>query len=400
MNYKNDFPMLRKNIIYFDNGATTLKPKSVIDSVCDYYTNYSSNAHRGDYSLSLKTSEMYESVREKVKNFINAKNSEEIVFTSGSTESLNMIIDGYFKYSLNESDEVLVTKSEHASNIIPWYELENEIGIKVNYIKLTDNHEVTLENVIKSINDKTKVISIAHISNVIGDLRPIKEIIEYAHKNGILVVIDGAQSVGHTNVDVQKLDIDFLAFSAHKMLGPTGIGVLYGKRELLDKVKPLKYGGGMNISFTSPKEIEYKELPYKLEAGTQNIAGVIGLGAAIDYINKIGIDNIEEMCDELKSYIIKGLKKLKHVKIYNENVEGSTIAFNIDGVFAQDTAIYLDKYNICVRSGSHCAKKLEDELGIKNTCRISIYFYNTKEDADRLIEVLNNDKILEESLGV
>ncbi len=397
---RNDFPMLMQDIVYFDNGATTLKPNSVIEGICDYYSNYSSNAHRGDYKLSLKASKEYESVREKVKEFINAKDKDEIVFTSGATESLNMIINGYFKYNLNKEDEVLITKSEHASNILPWYELENEMGIKVKYIPLTENHTVTLDNVKNSITDKTKVISIAHVTNVIGDLRPIKEIIKYAHKKGILVVIDGAQSVGHTKIDVQNLDIDFLAFSAHKMLGPTGVGVLYGKYDLLDKLKPFKYGGGMNISFISPKEIEYKELPYKLEAGTQNIAGVIGFGKAIDYINNIGIDNIEEYCLELRKYIINGLKKLKNINVYNENVEGSTIAFNIDNVFAQDTAIYLDKYNICVRSGSHCAKKLEDELGIKNTCRISIYFYNTKEDADRLIEALDNDKILEESLGV
>lgn len=397
---RNDFPMLKNDIVYFDNGATTLKPKCVIDGVCDYYSNYSSNAHRGDYKLGLKASKEYEDVREKVKEFINANDKNEIVFTSGSTESLNMIINGYFKYNLNAGDEVLVTKSEHASNILPWYELENEIGIKVKYIPLTENHIVTLDNVRASITDKTKVISIAHVTNVIGDVRPIKEIISYVHEKGILVVVDGAQSVGHTKVDVQKLDIDFLAFSAHKMLGPTGVGVLYGKYDLLDKVKPFKYGGGMNVAFMSPKEIEYKELPYKLEAGTQNIAGVIGFGKAIDYIKSIGVDNIEEHCDELKQYIVNGLKKIKNIKIYNENVEGSTVAFNIDGVFAQDTAIYLDKYNICVRSGSHCAKKLEDELGIKNTCRISIYFYNTKEDADRLIKALDNDKILEESLGV
>ncbi len=369
MNYRKDFPMLEKDIVYFDNGATTFKPNCVIDKMCDYYKNYSSNAHRGDYSLSLKASDEYEIVRDKVKELINASRREEIIFTSGSTESLNEIVNGYFKYNLKIGDEVLLTKAEHASNILPWFELENEMGIKVNYIPLTSNHEVTIENVIKSITDKTKVISIAHISNVIGDVRPIKEIINYAHKKGILVVVDGAQSVGHTNVDVQDLDIDFLAISAHKMLGPTG-------------------------------EIEYKELPYRLEAGTGNIAGVIGFGSAIDYINNIGIDNIEEYCDELKHYIINGLKKLKNVKIYNENVEGATVAFNINGVFAQDTAIYLDKYNICVRSGSHCAKKLEDELGIKNTCRVSIYFYNNKEDADKLIKALDNDRILEESLGV
>lgn len=400
MNYMDDFPMLNKDIVYFDNGATTLKPKSIIKAMDDYYLNYSSNAHRGDYKISLKVNDVYEGVREKVKKLINAKSSNEIVFTSGSTDSLNMIVYGYFKNKLNKDDEVLVTKSEHASNILPWYELSNEMGININYIPLTENHTVTLDNVIKSITPKTKVISIAHVTNVIGDVRPIKEIIEYAHNNNILVVIDGAQSVGHIKVDVQDMDIDFLAFSAHKMLGPTGVGVLYGKYDLLNELIPTRYGGGMNISFTSKDEIEYKELPYKLEAGTQNIAGVIGLGAAIDYINNVGINNIEETCDSLKEYIISGLKSIPHIKVYNENVEGSIVTFNVKDVFAQDTAIYLDKYNICVRSGSHCAKKLEDELGIKNTCRISIYFYNTKEDADKLINALKNENILEESLGV
>ena len=400
MNFKNDFPMLYKDIVYFDNGATTLKPKCVVEAMNDYYYNYSSNAHRGDYKISLKVNEMYEGVREKVKVFINAKRNEEIVFTSGTTDSLNMIVYGYFKNKLNQGDEILLTKSEHASNILPWYELANEKGIDINYIPLTENHTVTLDNVIKSITDKTKVISIAHVTNVIGDIRPIKEIIEYAHSKGILVVIDGAQSVGHTRLDVEKLDIDFLAFSAHKMLGPTGVGVLYGKYDLLNEIIPVRYGGGMSISFTSKDQIEYKELPYKLEAGTQNIAGVIGFGSAIDYINKVGIDNIEEACDTLKEYIITELKKIPHIKVYNENVEGSIVTFNVVDVFAQDTSIYLDKYNICVRSGSHCAKKLEDELGIKNTCRISIYFYNTKEDADKLINALKNENILVESLGV
>lgn len=400
MNYKNDFPMLQKDIVYFDNGATSLKPKCVMEKMDDYYYNYSSNAHRGDYKISLKASSEYEKVRDKVKNFINAEKSEEIVFTSGSTDSLNMIIYGYFKYNLNMGDEVLITKAEHASNILPWFELSKDIGINVKYIPLTENHMVTIENVINSITEKTKVISLAHITNVIGDMRPIKKIVEYAHSKGILVVVDGAQSVGHTKVDVQDLDVDFLSFSAHKMLGPTGVGVLYGKYDLLDKIKPIRYGGGMNVAFSDVDNVIYKDLPYRLEAGTQNIAGVIGFGPAIDYINEVGIDNIEESCDSLKEYIIKELKKIKHIKLYNENVEGAIVTFNVDKVFAQDTAIYLDKYNICVRSGSHCAKKLEDEFGIKNTCRISIYFYNTKEDADKLINALKNENILEESLGV
>ena len=397
---REDFEILKSNIVYLDNGATTLKPKNVINKVVDYYTNYPSNAHRGDYKISLKASSEFELTREKLKNFINADSKEEIVFTSGSTESLNMIVNGYFKYNLNKNDEVLITKAEHASNILPWYELENEIGIKVNYIPLTDNHIVTLENVKNSITDKTKVISLAHISNVIGDVRPIKEIISYAHKKGILVVIDGAQSVGHINVDVKDLDIDFMAMSAHKMCGPTGIGALYAKYDLLNKIVPYKYGGGMNVAFTSPKNIEYMDLPYKLEAGTQNIEGVIGYGEAIDYIKKIGIDNIEEYVLNLKKYLVDKLKEVKNINIYNEDVEGSTLTFNINNIFAQDVAIYLDKYNIAVRSGEHCAKKLDDELGIKNTVRVSLYFYNNKEDIDKLVNALKNDNILEESIGL
>ena len=324
---REDFPLLNQDIIYFDNGATTLKPKCVIDSMNDYYTNYSSNAHRGDYKISLKASSNYELARQNVKEFINAKETDEIVFTSGTTESLNMIVNGYFKYKLNKNDEVLITKAEHASNILPWYELSNEIGINVKYIPLTTNHVVTLDNVKKAINDNTKVISIAHISNVIGDVRPIKEIIEYAHQKGILVVIDAAQSAGHINIDVQELDIDFLAFSAHKMLGPVGVGVLYGKYNLLNELKPYKYGGGMNVAFTSPKDIQYMDLPQKLEAGTQNISGVIGLSSAIDYINKLGLDNIEEYVLELKKYLVDKLKPIKKINIYNEDIDGFTVTF-------------------------------------------------------------------------
>lgn len=397
---REDFPMLQQDIIYFDNGATTLKPKSVIDSISDYYSNYSSNAHRGDYTISIKASKAFEDVREKARKFINAKDVREIVFTSGATESLNMVAKGYVKNILKPEDEVLITKSEHASNVLPWFELENEIGIKVNYIPLSDKHTVTIDNVINSITDKTKVISIAQVTNVIGDLRPLKQIAEYAHKKGIILVVDAAQSIGHTNIDVQDFDIDFLAFSAHKMMGPTGIGVLYGKYELLDQIKPIKMGGGMNIEFPSPKEIELKELPYKLEAGTQNIAGVIGFGKAIDYINDIGVDNIEEYIMDLKEYAVNKLKSIKGIKIYNEEVEGPTVTFNIDGIFSQDVAIYLDKYNICVRSGTHCAKKLDDELGIKNTVRASFYLYNTKEEIDKLVDALSSNKILEESIGV
>lgn len=392
---RDDFNILTKNIIYLDNGATSLKPRCIADSISNYYNNYSANAHRGDYDLSLEVDNKYEGTRTLVKEFINAKKNKEIIFTSGATDSLNKIIFGYFRNYLKENDEVLITKSEHASNVLPWFELKDEINIKINYIPLT-NLEVTLDNVKNSITDKTKVISIAHITNVVGDIRPIKEIIKYAHSKNILVIIDGAQSVAHTKIDVQDLDIDFLAVSAHKMLGPTGVGVLYGKEELLNNIKPIIFGGGMNASFQFDGTRVYNELPTLLEAGTPNIAGVIGLGEAIKYLNNIGMDNIAKYEKDLKKYAVNKLKEVKDIIIYNENSESGIITFNIKDIFAQDLAIYLNKYNICVRAGNHCAKILKDELGIKNTCRISLYFYNTKEEIDYLVKVLNNKNIKDE----
>ena len=388
---REDFPMLNKNeVIYFDNGATTLKPQPVIDAVVDYYTNYTANAHRGDYKNSLKVDDNYEGVRKKVKKFINAKETSEIAFTPGTTDSMNLIAFGYFKNILQKDDEVLITESEHASNILPWFILAKEIGIKVKYIPLSKKNEVIIENVEKAITPKTKVISLAQITNVIGDIRPIQEISSIAHKKNIYVVVDAAQSIAHTKVDVQKLDIDFLAFSAHKIYGPTGVGVIYGKFNLLDKLIPRNYGGGMNATFTTDGYLELREIPVRLEAGTPNIAGVIGLGAAIDYVNNIGIDNIKEYEHMLKRYLVSKLKQLDFIEIYNEFNSGSIVAFNIKNVFSQDTAVYLDKYNICVRAGNHCAKILNNVFNVNNTCRISLSFYNTKEEIDKLIEVLKN----------
>ena len=388
---REDFPMLNKNeVIYFDNGATTLKPQPVIDAVVDYYTNYTANAHRGDYKNSLKVDDNYEGVRKKVKKFINAKETSEIAFTPGTTDSMNLIAFGYFKNILQKDDEVLITESEHASNILPWFILAKEIGIKVKYIPLSKKNEVIIENVEKAITPKTKVISLAQITNVIGDIRPIQEISSIAHKKNIYVVVDAAQSIAHTKVDVQKLDIDFLAFSAHKIYGPTGVGVIYGKFNFLDKLIPRNYGGGMNAIFTTDGYLELREIPVRLEAGTPNIAGVIGLGAAIDYVNNIGIDNIKEYEHMLKRYLVSKLKQLDFIEIYNEFNSGSIVAFNIKNVFSQDTAVYLDKYNICVRAGNHCAKILNNVFNVNNTCRISLSFYNTKEEIDKLIEVLKN----------
>lgn len=393
---REDFPMLKKDIIYFDNGATTLKPNILIESLKDYYENYSANAHRGDYDISLKVDTMYENTRKIIKNFINAKKESEIAFTSGATDSLNKIIFGYFRNTLKENDEVLLTLSEHASNILPWFELKDELNLNINYIPLDENYEVTLENLKKVITPNTKVISIAYTTNVVGDIRPIKEIIEYAHKNNILVVIDGAQSVPHIKVDVQDLDIDFLAFSAHKMCGPTGVGVLYGKEELLNNIKPIIFGGGMNASFDYDGVRIYKEAPHLLEAGTPNIADVIAFGKIVEYINDIGIENIHKKELELKQYLIEKLEQNKNITIYNKNSKSGIVTFNYKDIFAQDLAIYLNKYNICVRAGNHCAKILKEELKVKNTCRVSFYFYNTKEEIDKLVEVLNNKKIKEE----
>ena len=296
------------SVVYLDNGATTLKPRILADTISDYYNNYSSNASRGDYKIALKVDDEINNTRSKIKDFINAKSKEEIVFTSNTTDALNKIVFGYFKYNLKTGDEVLITKAEHASNVLPWFELSDEIGVNINYIPLNDHYEVTLDNIKKVITNNTKVISLAYITNVIGDIRPIKEIIDYAHKNNILVVIDGAQAVPHIKIDVQDLDIDFLAFSAHKMCGPTGVGVLYGKEQYLNNTYPIIFGGGMNSSFEFDKTRIYKEIPTILEAGTPNIAGVIGFGAILEYLNNIGIDKIHKYEVELRKYALEKLK--------------------------------------------------------------------------------------------
>lgn len=396
--YRYDFPMLDKNIIYFDNGATTFKPNCVINAITDYYKNYSANAHRGDYQISYKVDVAYETARKKVAEFINAE-FDEVVFTSGTTESLNMIAEGFFKELLEPGDEILLTKSEHASNVLPWFRLANTNNVLINYIDLDDNLHVTMENVIKSITPKTKLISIAGITNVVGDERPIEEICKYAHANDIFVVVDGAQLVPHKKVDVKKSDIDFLAFSGHKMCGPTGIGVLYGKKEFLDKLKPINLGGGMNESFDNENEVYLKELPTRLEAGTPNIAGAIGLASAIDYLNNIGMDNINEYEKKLKSYMIDKLIKIPYIDIINLESDSGIISFNIEGIFSQDVAFYLNKYNICVRAGNHCAKILKSQTGVKNSLRVSLYFYNTYEEIDKFIELISDkNKIMKEMI--
>lgn len=391
---RDDFPAIDNNLIYFDNSATSLKPKCVIDKMMEYYSKYTSNIHRGDYNNAIRTNKEYDEAREVVKNFIHAKSMEEIVFTSGTTDSLNTIVFGYFKNILNKDDEVLITKSEHASNVLPWFVLEKMGKCTIKYIPLNEDYEVTLENVKKSINKNTKVISIAHVSNVIGDIRDIEGIGKIAKDNNLYFVVDAAQSVSHINIDVIKSNISFLAFSGHKMCGPTGVGVLYGKNEYLKNLVPLKYGGGMNESFDSDKSYILKNYPTNLEAGTPPIAEVIGLKEAINYVTSIGVDNIHKHELELKKYLISKIENMDNIIIYNKHTESGIVTFNIKDVFAQDTSIYLNTYGIAIRAGNHCAKILKDEIGIKNTCRISFYIYNTFEEIDKLVEALkNSDKL-------
>ena len=391
---REDFPAIDENLIYFDNSATSLKPKCVIDKMVEYYSKYTSNIHRGDYNNAIRTNKEYDETRDVVKDFIHAKNSDEIVFTSGTTDSMNTIVFGYFKNILNKADEVLITKSEHASNVLPWFVLEKMGKCTVKYIPLNEDHEVTLENVKSSITKNTKVISIAHVSNVIGDVRDIEGIGGVVKENNLYFVVDAAQSVSHINIDVVKSNVSFLAFSGHKMCGPTGVGVLYGKGDYLKDLVPLKYGGGMNESFESDKCYVLKNYPTNLEAGTPPIAEVIGLKEAINYVTKIGVDNIHKHELELKKYLVSKIKNMDNIIIYNKNSKSGIVTFNIKDVFAQDTSIYINTYGIAIRAGNHCAKILKDEIDIKNTCRISFYIYNTFEEVDKLVEALkNSDKL-------
>ena len=389
--HREDFTMLDNDIVFFDNGATTLKPKCVVNSVIDYYTKHTSNIHRGDYDAAIKTNKLYDDTRVVVSKFINS-DSDEVIFTSGTTMSINMVVFGYMEKVLNKGDEVLLTKSEHASNVLPWIKLSEKKGIVIKYMELDNDYSLTVESVRKSITDKTKVISIAHVTNVIGDVRDIESIGKICKEKDIYFCVDGAQSVPHMKVDFKNSNIDFLSFSGHKMCGPTGVGCLVLKKKYLNDMEPLCYGGGMNNFFEEDNSYELKKGVTKFEAGTPAIAEVIGLREAILYLENIGIDNIHKHEMELKRYLVSELKNIPNIKIYNENSESGILAFNIDGVFAQDSSIYLNNYNIYVRAGNHCTKMLKDEIGVKNTVRVSMYLYNDKNDVDKFIEVLKNSE--------
>ena len=393
---RKDFPMLTNNIemqghplVFLDNASTTFKPQCVLDAIRRYYEKETSNTHRGDYDLCFNADKTVEDTRKVIAKFINSE-PNEVVFTSGDSMSLNLVAYGYGVTHLNEDDEILITEAEHASNVLPWFRVAEITKAKIKYIPLDEEGRLTVENVKKSITDRTKIISVAHVGNVLGFAIDIKAINKYAHEKGIIVVIDGAQSVPHMKIDVKDMDIDFLCYSGHKMCGPTGIGVLYGKYDLLCDSEPLMTGGGMNVKFEMCGDVKYLNPPARFEAGTLNIEGIYGLKAATEYIMDIGIENIEQYEKELRAYAIKRFKEVPNIIIYNENADAGIITFNIKGVFAQDEATFLNSKGLALRSGQHCAKILKNFLKELATVRCSFYFYTTKEEIDYLVETLKN----------
>ena len=385
---RKDFPILQnRNIAYLDSGATTQKPIQVIDAVNNFYRNFNANPHRGAYSLSIEATEQYENTRTKIAKFINARNREEIIFTKNTSESINLVAYSYGMENLKQGDEVVLSIMEHHSNLVPWQKVAEKTNCTLSYMYINKDFELTDEEIESKITDKTKIVCITHVSNVLGTINNVEKIIKYAHKKGAVVILDAAQSIPHRKIDVQMLDADFVAFSGHKMLAPLGIGVLYGKKELLNNMTPFLMGGDM-IEYVYEQNTTFAPLPNKFEAGTQNVGGVIGLGAAIDYIENLGYDNIQKIEKELILYAREELSKLDFLTLYltpNEENHSSVISFNIKGVHPHDVASILDSEGVCVRSGNHCAQPLMRFLNIDSTCRASFYFYNTKEDVDRLV---------------
>ncbi len=393
---REDFPIFNrkinnKPIIFLDSASTTQKPTQVIDALKYYYENYNANIHRGIYKISEEATLAYEESHKKIGDLINAK-WNEIIFTKNTTESLNLLAYS-LGLNLQKDDEIIITRMEHHSNLVPWQQIAKLTNLKLRYIELTEDGQLDLESAEKVINEKTKIVSVTYVSNVLGTINPIKEIEKIAHKNNALFVVDGAQAVPHFPVDVKKLNIDFMAFSSHKMLGPTGIGVLYGKEELLEKMNPFLYGGDM-IREVRYEDTSFNDLPWKFEAGTPNIADGIVLGNAVDYLKKIGMENIRNYEKKLTEYAYDRLKEINNLEIYgpDKNLRSSVIAFNIKGIHSHDVAHVLDEDNICIRSSHHCAMPLHKLLGVQSSCRASFYLYNNKEEIDKLIEGLKKIK--------
>ena len=392
MDFKKDFPIFEnRDISYLDSGATSQKPQYVINAIEEFYKKFNANPHRGAYSLSLEATEQYENTREKIAKFINARNKEEIIFSKNASESLNLIAYSYGLSNLKQNDEVVLSIMEHHSNLVPWQFVTKQTNSILKYMYINNEFELSKEEIESKITDKTKVVGITHISNVLGTINNVKEIIKYAHKKGAIVIVDASQSIPHTKVDVQDLDADFLVFSGHKMFAPLGIGVLYGKKELLNKMPPFLMGGDM-IEYVYEQNTTYAPLPNKFEAGTQNVEGVVGLGAAIDYIESIGYETINKVEQEVTEYAVNELSKLNFIEMYvtpNKQNHSSVISFNVKGVHPHDVASILDVNGVCIRSGNHCAQPLLRYMGMDSTCRASFSIYNTKEDVEKLVDALN-----------
>ncbi len=396
-NYKKDFPLLQrkmhdKQIVYLDNGATTQKPEKVIQAMCSYYGGCNANPHRGAYELSVQATDIYENARAKVQKFINAQHSHEIIFTKNATESLNLIAYSYGMSHIQAGDEVVIAISEHHSNLVPWQQICHLKGAVLKYIYLEMDGNLSHEDVASKITEKTKIVAVAQVSNVLGLVNPVAEIAARAHKVGAVMVVDGSQSVPHMAVDVQALDADFFVFSGHKMLSPMGIGVLYGKERLLNDMPPFLMGGDM-IDYVEEQQTEFAPLPAKFEAGTQNVGGAAGLTAAIEYLEQVGFDYIEQVEKDLVNYALPKLKAMPYIELYgcNSTLDNKTgiITFNVKDVHPHDVATILDAQGVAIRAGHHCAQPLMQYLGQNATCRASFYFYNTREDVDRWLEALS-----------
>lgn len=390
---RDDFPILKRRmmghpLIYMDSGATALKPRCVIDAVSAYYTQLGANAHRGDYELSAEVDQRFENARDTAAAFLHAADRREIVFASGSSAALNQIASGYVLPRLQEGDVILSDVAEHASSVLPFMRAARQKGARMEYIPLDEQGCITMDNVKKAIHERVRFIVIAHITNVLGQQAPVQEICALAHAQGITVIVDGAQAAPHLPVDVQQLDCDFYVFSAHKLCGPTGIGVLYGKKALLDACEPLYLGGGSNARFDACGNLQLKETPFKFESGTPAIEGALGMKAAIDYLQALGMADIHAHEQQLRAYMVAGMKQMDHVILYNEEADSGIVTFNVKNVFAQDAASWFNANGIALRSGQHCAKLLVDFLGTSATLRASLYVYNTKAEIDRFLEVL------------
>jgi len=380
---KLDFPTIKNGIVYLDSGASSLKPVQVLDAMDTYYRDYGVNIHRGVYSLSYQATQKYEEARQNIADYINAK-YEEVIFTRGASSALNLVASSYGMEHVNEGDEIIVTELEHHSSLLPWQNVAKVKKAKLVYIPLDPEGRITLENFKSVVSEKTKVLAITYVSNVLGYITPLKEITEHAHKNNIIVTVDAAQAIPHHKIDVQDLDCDFLSFSGHKMCGPSGIGVLFGKKELLNKMTPVEFGGDMNDN-VDLFDASFKDTPFRFETGTMPIAEAIGLSAAVDYLKAVEFDILEHEL-KLKKYAMEKLSKITGVTVYNPNSDTGIIAFNIDGVHPHDAASVFDQNNICLRAGHHCAQLVIKWLGVLATLRATFYIYNTIEDVDKFIE--------------